>query len=345
MPQDRQETFTQLEALLTENTTVTLPLDGSKYVVMSDLHMGDGGKADDFRINEKTVVAALNHYQAHGYTVLLLGDIEELWQFDLDQITDRYDATVYRAMRAFGDRLYRVYGNHDKEWSLPKDPARHGARRKRGAPEAIKLTDAAGTTKVFLVHGHQGSIESDKNSWFSRFVVRGLFKPIEPVARFIGAYGHAAATKSQVATDYERIFYAWAKAAKTLVMCGHSHRAIFASRSYAQLLQEEIRELQAENLVHRDNPDKIKANIRKIQKLNDKYRRERQRGRDIDPSGTSDPLPCYFNTGCALYEDGATMMEIEGGEIRLVKWDRTELAREVYQHNDLDEFIQQVEQD
>jgi hypothetical protein len=32
-----------------------------------------------------------------------------------------------------------------------------------------------------------------------------------------------------------------------------------------------------------------------------------------------EPLPCYFNTGCALYTDGITAIEISDREIRLVK--------------------------
>ena len=342
MPQDKQETFTQLDTLAQPGAAETLPLDDARYVVLSDLHMGDGGKADDFRLNEHVVVAALEHYQAQGYTLILLGDVEEFWQFDLDQIVDRYRNTVYRATRAFGDRFYRVFGNHDKEWSLPADPARKGDRKKKGAHEALHLVDSQGAIKIFLVHGHQGSIESDRNSWLSRFVVRGLFKPVEPAAHFLGLYGHPSATRSQIATNYEQIFYAWAAAQRLLLVCGHSHRAIFASKSYAQILQDEIGTLQADNLAHRDDRERVKANIKQIMKLNEKYMREVQRGRNIDPSGTSRPLPCYFNTGCTLYDDGATMLEIADGEIRLVKWDRHDHTRAVYQEEKLKTFFDKM---
>ena len=60
-------------------------------------------------------------------------------------------------------------------------------------------------------------------------------------------------------------------------------------------------------------------------------------------SRAATPLPCYFNTGCALYDDGATMVEMDQGEIRLVKWSRSDLERIVYQHERLDTLLQQIE--
>jgi hypothetical protein len=39
----------------------------------------------------------------------------------------------------------------------------------------------------------------------------------------------------------------------------------------------------------------------------------------VDPG--VEPLPCYFNSGCGLYTDGMTALEIDDDNIRLVKWD------------------------
>ena len=45
--------------------------------------------------------------------------------------------------------------------------------------------------------------------------------------------------------------------------------------------------------------------------------------RDSDPTEPEgEPLPCYFNSGCALYTDGLTTIELEHDTIRLVKWDK-----------------------
>ena len=80
----------------------------------------------------------------------------------------------------------------------------------------------------------------------SRFFVR-LFKLVEPAAKRIGLYGDPSATKSQIPQDYERTLYKWAKAHRVILICGHTHRAIFASKSYAERLQDRITALRSEN--------------------------------------------------------------------------------------------------
>ena len=321
MAQDKKLTRQKLSDLWGDRNVKTLNTAGEKYVIMSDLHMGDGGNADDFRHNPKALMRALDSYRTDGYTLILLGDVEELWQFDLHQIEATYDTDIYERIRAFDpNRVFRVFGNHDIDWSL-RDPIRKDTGRATSIHEALKLADKRGKVRVLLVHGHQGSVESDKNSWFSRFVVRGLFKPVEHVATKLGLYGHPSATKSQVATDYERILYSWARDKKVILICGHSHRAIYAAKTYVDKLQSMIAELQAENLKPGTAREQIEKNIKKIYKLNNKLMKEQLKGRDIDPVETNrEPLPCYFNSGCALYTDGITVLEIADDKISLVKW-------------------------
>lgn len=320
--------------------------DTRRYAILSDIHLGDGGAADDFQPNEETLLHALNHYHHHGYDLILLGDIEEFWQFDLDQIVDEYDATIYEAIRAFGDdHVHRVFGNHDREWGGLVDPIRNGAPSYAHAPEALKFRDASGRVVALLVHGHQGSHTADKNMWFSRFFVR-LFKWVEPAARWLHIYSHTSATKSQIPRNYERIFYEWAKQARLLIICGHSHRAIFASRSYAEILRDAITTLKIENLRDPTNTLTVRANMHTIERLEEKLAEEKEKGRDIappEPEGV--PLPCYFNSGCTLYTDGLTALEIDGGAIRLVKWDNDvtlDERRIIYNEGNLDDIIHRV---
>ena len=77
---------TILSALWLNADIETLETAGQKYVLLSDIHLGDGGRADDSRNNEQALVDALRHYAGAGYTLLLLGDIEEFWQFDLEAV-------------------------------------------------------------------------------------------------------------------------------------------------------------------------------------------------------------------------------------------------------------------
>ncbi len=347
MAQDRKLTFKRLSGLWEDNSITVMETNNNKYAILSDLHFGNGGPADDFRHNIETLKRLLSHYLVKDFHLILLGDIEELWQFDLDMITKEYDEEIYSLFRKFeADRIIRVFGNHDQEWASPDDPAMKNPRKHKGAPEALKMKDSNGNIKILLVHGHQGNIESDKNSWISKFLVRGIFKHIESFAKSLKLYGHPSATKSQVTKDYEQVMYAWAKQNKVILICGHSHRAIFASTSYARRLENEIEALRKENRNRKDDPKLVSENKKKIKELNKNLREEKKKNRDIDPADPgSKPLPCYFNSGCGLFTTGITCLEIEDDEIRLVKWHKEKKEEpfyEIYERGKLSEFTRQM---
>lgn len=343
MDDDKTKTHKTLSALWRRNDIPICATKGKKYVIISDMHLGDGERADDFRRNEKPLTTALHHYNKHGYDLILLGDIEEFWQFDLEEIVDRYNRTVYKAIKAFGDqRVYRVFGNHDLEWRSLPDPIRQKPAQYGPATEAIKMKDAAGITRILLVHGHQGDKGGDTYVWRSRFFLR-LYRRIEP---YIKIDRPTSATKSQITKNYERIMYSWAKRAQVILICGHTHRAIFASRSYADRLREKITRLEAEIAAHPADAKLVKKDRARIEELRRELGTERRRKRDIDLTELrGGPLPCYFNTGCALYTDGITAVEIARGEIRLVKWHRHAAKRrpvEIYGRGRLSTLIKEI---
>ena len=343
MVPDRTITHRILSALWRSDDVPGLATKGKKYVIISDIHLGDGGGADDFRHNQKTLTTALKQYNKNGYNLILLGDIEEFWQFDLEEIVNHYTRTVYKAIKAFGDeRVYRVFGNHDLEWRSLPDPIRNNPARYGSAAEAIKMKDKEGTPRMLLVHGHQGEKEVDKHLWRSRFFVR-LYKKIEP---YLKIDHHTSATKSQIMKHYERDMYTWAKRSRVILMCGHSHRAIFASKSYADRLREKITELETEIVENPTDAKLVERNRTKLGKLRHEQREERHRKRDIDPTAPrGKPLPCYFNTGCALYTDGITVIEIAHDEIKLVKWHRNTTRRrpfEIYGRGKLSTFVKEI---
>ena len=294
-----------------------LPINAiTKYVLFSDLHLGDGRKADNFVHNEKTMMFALDYYKNDGYSVILLGDLEELWQFDFIRIKDRYDKSIYALLRSFPDnKVHRIFGNHDKEWERPPDPILNDENVLHGTPETIMLGD-----DIFLLHGHQGDQLCDRNVWFSSFIARCL-KSVVPIAKVFG-YENRSATKSQIPKSREKLYYNWAKKNNVILICGHTHNAIFASRSYYWWLKEQIKEKEKE--IKQYLKDKVKR--KELSKVIEEHKRNLQNeeimGRKynrIAPKGK--PLPCYFNTGCGLYEKGITNIEIEGDKIRLIKWD------------------------
>lgn len=321
MGQDRKATNRRLTELWKDANVDELDIEDGPYAIISDIHLGDGGDADDFHRNEKALLAALRSYLRSHTTLVLLGDIEEFWQFDLHRIRERYDSKVYKALQAFPPgKLVRVFGNHDIEWESPPDPA-SATPHPGGAPEALRLR-RGGAPCALLLHGHQGSTDSDRYAWFSRFVVRGVFKPIEPLLAKIGLYRHPSATKSMVLEGYERILYGWAKKTKALLFCGHSHRAIFASRAWADRLRTRLFELR-EELNRESRAGRILELRWQISKIERELDEEREKGRDVgqlDPDGPA--RPCYFNSGCGLYTNGITAIEIDEGTLRLVRWSR-----------------------
>jgi len=244
-----------------------------------------------------------------------LGDVEEFWQFDFIKICDRYVKSIYKLLKNFPDnKVHRIFGNHDIEWKRPPDPILNNENVPHGVPEAIMLDDY-----IFLIHGHQGDHLCDKNMWFSSFVARCL-KPLVSPAKVFG-YENRSATKSQIPKGRERLYYDWAKDNKIILICGHTHRAIFASRSYYGWLKKEIKSKESKKKRNFENKVKYKELSKEIKRLKSELNIEKKWGRAITPLATTGkPLPCYFNTGCGLYRKGITNIEIERGEIRLIKW-------------------------
>ena len=88
--------LTELYNSTDQNVVKNLPLNANtKYALFSDLHLGDGGNSDLFRDNEETMICALEYYKENGYSIILMGDIEELWQFNFIEIYEKYNKSIY----------------------------------------------------------------------------------------------------------------------------------------------------------------------------------------------------------------------------------------------------------
>ena len=309
----------QLDAIWDSPQTPLLPTLDRRYFILSDLHMGNRGRADDFRHNEKLVIHALEQYREKGFSLILLGDVEEFWQFSLDSIRRHYEKTVYRAIRDYPeDQVYRIIGNHDIDWQIKfkLDPIRIGRGESRPPLEGLKLADGQGIPRILLCHGHQGTVDSDHLTWFTRPAVWLYGRIIEPLFDFDAP---PSATLSMIPDDFERERHEWAQKNERIFICGHSHRAIFASKSWAQIVEGDIFRLKADL---RDAPaGPNKTSLEHTLKLKEAaLAQEKEMKRDIVPMGPN-PKPCYFNSGCALYQSGITGIEIADNSIRLVKWE------------------------
>ena len=117
-----------------------LPLGtGSRYVVISDCHRGEGTTNDNFLKNAYLYEAAMEHYIKRGFFYLELGDGEELWENRcMDRIV-HYHETVYEMFACLQSRnaLCRIYGNHNMEL-------------RKILPEAIILDNCEGGRDVCM---------------------------------------------------------------------------------------------------------------------------------------------------------------------------------------------------
>jgi len=82
-------------------------------IFISDLHMGDGSKSDDFHLDEE-LLDFLDFVQAEADELVIVGDLFELWQASLDKILFKHSKVIKRII-SLKDKLkiHYVVGNHD----------------------------------------------------------------------------------------------------------------------------------------------------------------------------------------------------------------------------------------
>jgi hypothetical protein len=298
---------------------------GSRYVFLSDLHMGDGGGRDDLERNRGLALAALAQwYLERGYSLILGGDVEDLQKFPLRSIRAAW-GELYEVFDAFESRgaLWKLVGNHDlsllREQGYPYE-LHHGLRLESGG------------RRLFCFHGHQASRFFARHNYLSGFIVRYLAKPLK-------VQNANAAEDSRQQFKAERRIYRASKELGIVSICGHTHRPLFESLSKYDSLRWSIEELL------REYPGADELGRERIAGLIDLYRRECERlGKDDLRWDLSKGLyeekslliPCMFNSGCATGKSGITCLEIEGpsavgpsdgGKIGLVHWAREAKVR------------------
>jgi UDP-2,3-diacylglucosamine pyrophosphatase LpxH len=179
---DRALSKTLREARQTSN----LPLDPeARYVIFSDHHRGARTGADDFQICESTYLSALVYYDEKSYTLVVLGDVEELWEEDAGEILAAYPAVFEKEARFYQENRYlRVYGNHDDFWHYPPnveahlDPVFPGIKPVDGMVMTYDPEEGAGG-ELLLVHGNQGVFDLGLISEISRIAVRWFWRTFQ----------------------------------------------------------------------------------------------------------------------------------------------------------------------
>jgi predicted phosphodiesterase len=305
---------------------VERPLDirRDRMVIFSDHHKGARDPADDFWRCEAAYRAALGFYLELGFTLVVLGDVEELWEATAEVVLEEYEETL-RLEGAFAtdDNGYeRVWGNHDPDWSQGEE-ATTPLVRALGLPgplpvhEALHIHVTAGTEslgKLFLVHGHQGTLSSDGLARVSKPLVRHLWANVQ---RRIDRPWNTPARDGHLRGAHDRTMFEWAERHpdRPVLIAGHTHRPVFRA---AEREAPDIPRLEQELASVPNEPE------RRLERAEKRMTLEAARARlrttpDLRPVQMR--TPCYFNTGCASFGDGSvTALEIADAEIRLVRW-------------------------
>lgn len=311
-------------------------LGTTKLVVLSDLHRGArDNNSDDFWRCEEAYNAALGYYWEAGFTLILLGDVEELWENSPAKLKGRYEQTsALEARFHAAGRLLRTFGNHDSLWANAKDGAKFFTAPFQNTTvyEALrfKVTDD-GTTlgELVMAHGHQGSADGNDGPFvrIRAFAVRQGFTRLQKAFNLSGntpANDHSLRSKHSIAMRD------WAleqsrKGDPVVMIAGHTHQPVFGTSVPEEPTRRELKVVEAEYKAAMDagTTSALPMLAAELEML-----RTLPYGAKADPM----PVPCYFNSGCCCFSDGdVTGIEIADERIRLVRWldDEREPVRKV----------------
>lgn len=299
--------YSQKNMLLKRLNIIEMDAASAKIIIFSDQHKGNKSWADDFSLNEKNYLAALQYYNAQGFTYINLGDCEELWKFQINDVL-KYNQRAFEAEAAFyPGRYFKTFGNHDMVWKSPIDVALHFSHlfdAKLTVYEGllIKMKGLYRPFELFCTHGHQGDRMSDNNAVAS-FIIAHIWMPLQ---RYLRININTPSNDYTLRNRHNMLMYEWSRRKKsTLLITGHTHKPVFASGKYSN------------------------------------------KGAQVDTDDSRHlMMPTYFNTGCCCYADGdITGIEIENGCIRLIKWGHEEIKpqRDVLEEAKLEDILKDME--
>lgn len=278
-----------------------------RLILFSDLHKGQRDTADDFQQCEKAYLAALEHYWQQGFELMLLGDVEELWECWPEQVIEAY-RPVLESEQRFADapapsRYTRFVGNHDDQWYDTGQVEKHLGPYLGGHQviEGLRLLvheQGQLLGELFLVHGHQGTPDSDRFGRFSKRIVRYVWRPIQ---RALNIKSSTPSNDFELRQKHELAMYGYASSQEGMVLvAGHTHHPVWEGLSFEQAVEAAME-------------------TRGVRPQADAAWMEEQVAGAVALPGNK---PSYFNTGCCSFSDRSiTGIEIAGGEIRLVRWE------------------------
>ena len=278
-----------------------------KVLVLSDLHMGTG-RRDDLADNEELITCILeDYYYKNGWILILNGDIEELQRFSLDRIHKRWEK-LFAVFDLFANvkRLYKIIGNHDEELLLVKNYP-------YTLHTVVRIN--TGMMPVFVYHGHQASRIFLKYNKLVGVGVRYFLKPF-------GIKNISSARSPYRRFNVEKAAYNFSLENNCLSIIGHTHRPLFESLGRFDYIKFEIEKLCRQYpQAPAESREKIEAEVSALRgELGKLKRKERRDVLRQSLYGDELPVPCLFNSGCAIGNKGLTALELSNEDISLVYW-------------------------
>lgn len=266
-----------------EKTPISVLDRSIRYVILSDLHRGNGGPLDYFNPNRKIIASQLKKLaedRKKRTMLILAGDVEEGWSFghslawgkrkvlgigvvDTNKlINPYYDAqdadpqeTIFYWETHFNTqkRYFRIVGNHDDYWSKP-DNLKGTLLESNG----IDIHPAVGLRfpkdkkiSIFITHGSQGHPLHDIGDKFPPLVkevemIKYLFSYCFKTVFLEPGKRLREATISRTRDHFkkqEKYLIEWAKNRGVVVIAGHSHLPYAHSASFLPLIEREISEI------------------------------------------------------------------------------------------------------
>jgi hypothetical protein len=288
-----------------------------RFVIFSDHHKGARTLADPFPQCEATYLNALDYYLENGFTLIILGDAEELLEESIPHVIDAYPNVLNSETRFHPERLIRIYGNHDIYWQVEEivqkylHPFFPGIHFRQDL--IFRFTDQGEHLgEIFLIHGHQGNFWADALSFLAE---RAL--PYYRDLQILTGFGTLTSPSKDdcLRSQQDNRMYRWvSRKSKLILVAAHTHRPVWSSKTLFDKLANQLH-----NLLQLEIEEQSANHEEQILALME----EIERRQELQP--TCDDIlktrPCYFNTGCCMYADGdITGVEVEGGYLRLIKW-------------------------
>ncbi|MDR2019187.1 MAG: serine/threonine protein phosphatase [Treponema sp.] len=281
---------------------------GDKVLIISDLHMGDGGRGDDLSKNGTFLTKILEYYYfEQGWRLILNGDIEELQRCSFNAIKARWEE-LFRVFDGFAGagRLYKTLGNHDGDLIFEKNYP---------YPLYNAVRIETGLIPVYVFHGHQSSRVYTNYNNLIRLGLRYLLRPI-------GIRNVSSARSPHRRFYVEKQAYNFSLANNCISIIGHTHRPLFESLGRFDYIKFEIERL------CRDYPasegaekERIAAEVAALRvDLGNLKQSERRNVLRQSLYGDELPVPCLFNSGSAIGRRGITALELSREKIALVYW-------------------------